>query len=68
MWFRSGVAVAVAVAKASGYSSNLTPSLGTSICRGCSPRKGKKKKKKKQNSIKLMWEFPTLKPLLDKGR
>ena len=36
----SGVAVAVAVAVAGSCSSNLTPSLGTSICHGCSPKKG----------------------------
>ena len=29
--------IAVAVAKASSYISDLTPSLGTSICRGCGP-------------------------------
>ena len=37
MWLGSGIAVAVV--KASGYSSDLTPSLGTSICQGCSPKK-----------------------------
>ena len=42
----SGVTVAVAVAQDSGYSSNSTPSLGTSICDGYSPEKTKKKKKK----------------------
>ena len=42
-WFRSGIAVAVA--QASGYSSDLTPSLGTSVCRGCSPKEQEKKKK-----------------------
>ena len=36
-----GSCVAVAVVQASGYSSNLTPSLGTSICCGCSPKKTK---------------------------
>ena len=43
---RSHVAVAavVAVAAASGYNSNSTPGLGTSICCGCSPKKTKKKK------------------------
>ena len=30
--------VAVAVARAGSCSSNLTPSVGTSICRGCSPK------------------------------
>ena len=37
---RSGVAVAVAVA--GSCSSNVTPSLGTSICCGCSAKKEKK--------------------------
>ena len=41
---RSGVAVAVA--KASSYTSDLAPSWGTSICCGCDPKKTKKKKKK----------------------
>ena len=35
---RSGVAAAVAVAQAGGYSSDSTPSLGTSLCRRCSPK------------------------------
>ena len=39
--------VAVAVAKASGYSSDSIPSLGTSICCKCGP---KKKKEKKENT------------------
>ena len=43
---RSGMAVAVAVAVAGSCSSNWTPSLGTSICHGCGPKKKKKKKKK----------------------
>ena len=34
MWLRSGMAVAVA----SGYSSDPTPGLGISICRGCGPK------------------------------
>ena len=36
----------MAVAVAGGYSFNWTPSLGTSICHGDSPKKTKKKKKK----------------------
>jgi len=40
-WLGSGVAMAVV--KASGYSSDWTPSLETSICHGCSPKKKKKK-------------------------
>ena len=47
---RLGSGIAVAVAEASSYNSNLTPSLGTSICHGSSPRKGKKDKKKKKKS------------------
>jgi len=30
----------------SSYSSGSTPSLGTSLCHGCGPKKKKKKKKK----------------------
>ena len=37
MWLRSGIALA------SGYSSDLTPSLGTSICCGYGPKKKDKK-------------------------
>ena len=46
-WFRFHVAVAVvvAVAVAGSYSSDLTSSLGTSICLRC----GSKKQKTKQN-------------------
>ena len=36
-----GSDVAVAVVQASGYISDLTPSMGTSICCGCSPKKRK---------------------------
>ena len=50
LWCRSqtqlGSCVAVALVQASSCSSNLTPGLGTSICRGCSPKKKKKKRKK----------------------
>ena len=38
----------MAVVQASGYSSDSTPSLGTSICHGCSPRKDKNKKIEKR--------------------
>ena len=48
LWHRSqmwlGSCVVVAVVQASSYSSDSTPSLGTSICLGCSPKKKKKKK------------------------
>ena len=46
LWCRSQMQVksgiAVAVMQASGYSSDYTPSLGTSICLGGGPRKDKK--------------------------
>ena len=52
LWWRSqmrlGFCVAVALAWASGYSSDLTPSLGTCICGECGPRKDKKKKRKRK--------------------
>ena len=50
MQFGSGVAVALV--QASGYGSDYTPSLGTSICCRSSPRKGKKTKKKKEKRKK----------------
>ena len=37
MWLASGIAVTVAVAGSCSFDS--TPSLGTSICAGCSPKK-----------------------------
>ena len=46
MWLGPGVAVAVAVA--GSYSSNLIPSLVTSICHKCGLKKTKDKKKKKK--------------------
>ena len=52
LWCRSQMRlrsrVAVAFAEAGGYSSDLTPSLGTSICWGSSRRNGKKTKKEKK--------------------
>ena len=39
MWLRYGIVVAVVWA--SIYNSDSTPSLGTSICCGCSPKKTK---------------------------
>ena len=46
MWFRSSVAVTVALA--SSYSSDLIPNLGTSICHRCGHKKRKKRKEKKE--------------------
>ena len=43
LWCRSknrlGSCVAVTLAQAGGYSSDLTPDLGTSTCQGCTPPK-----------------------------
>ena len=41
----------VAVVQASSCSSDLTPSLGTSICHRCSPKKTKKEKRKNPLTI-----------------
>ena len=52
LWCRSQMRlrsdVAVAVVQASSYSSDSTPSLGTSICCRCGPKKTKRPKKKKK--------------------
>ena len=52
LWCRSqtqlGSCIAVAVVQAGGYSSDLTPSLGTSICLGFGPREDKKKGEEKE--------------------
>ena len=45
---RLGSHVAVPVVLAGSCSSNLTPSLGTSMCHGCGPKKEKKKVYKQQ--------------------
>ena len=54
--------LAVAVVQASSCSSNLTPSLGTSICCRCSPKKARKKKRENRYfqpfeflCVALMW-------------
>ena len=58
LWGRSqtwlGSGVAVAVAQAGGYSSYSTPSLGTSICHRCSPKKQKKKEEEEQCSFPVL--------------
>ena len=52
LWCRSQMKlrsrVAVAAAWAGGYSSDSTPSLGTSMCHRCGPKKTKRQKKKKK--------------------
>ena len=40
--------VAVVVAEAGGYGSNWAPSLGTSVCHWCDPKKTKNKKEKEE--------------------
>ena len=47
MWLGSCIAVAVA----GSCSSNLTPSLGTSICHGSGPRNGKRAKRLKKKKL-----------------
>ena len=42
--------VAVAVVQAGGYSSNWTPSLGTSICCGCDPKKESEREREKERN------------------
>ena len=53
---RLGSGIAMALAQASNCSSDSIPSLGTSICLGCSPRKDKKRQKRKN------WEISPRKP------
>ena len=48
----------MAVAVAGSYSSDLTPSLGISICGRCSPKKKKKKKKKKERESEREKKWP----------
>ena len=60
LWCRSqvqlGSGVAVTVTKAGGYSSDSTPSLGTFICRGCSPKKTKRQQQKNTIQCKVPTE------------
>ena len=44
MWLGSGSTVAVA----SGYSSDLTPSLEVSVCYRCVPKRQRKKERKRE--------------------
>ena len=47
LWYRlqTWLGSRVTLVQAGSYSSNSTPSLGTSICHGCSPKKTQKEKK-----------------------
>ena len=60
-WLGSHVAVAVVQAS---YSSDSTPSLGTSICRRCGPRKKKDKKQTNKN----YHHFATLSEMRDSDK
>ena len=64
LWCRSqmrlGFHIAVAVVQAGSYSYSSTPSLGTSICRWCGPKKWTKNQKKKKSLT------PELKKLINK--
>ena len=51
MWLASGIDVATV--QAGGCSSDSTPSLGTSICHGYSPKRQKDQKKKKNEELQL---------------
>ena len=55
MWLGSGVAVAVV--KAGSYSSDSTPSLGTSICCECGPKKTKNKNRREKEREKTVIFF-----------
>ena len=64
LWSKTwlGSRVAVAVAYVSGYSSDLTPSLGTSICHKCGPPKKPEQTKKylktnnENTTIQNLWD------------
>ena len=60
IWLRT--LVAVAVVWASSSNSNLTSRLGTSICRGCGPKKTKKKRNSMSHTAVLLkmqfWDRP----------
>ena len=55
LWCRSQTWLGSGLAVAGGYSSDQTPSLGTSPCRRCGPRKDRKTKKKKMYAVILDW-------------
>ena len=59
---RLGCCVAVAVTVADGYgsSSDWIPSLGTSICCRCGPKKTKKTKKKASLDVRCQFSLVTV--------
>ena len=50
-----------------GYSSDSTPSLGTSICLGVAPEKAKKTKKQKKEKVKERSGKPGIEDFLEQG-
>ena len=52
-----GLGSGVSVAVAGSCSSDSTPSLGSFICHGCSPKKTKKKRKEKKKKEKKIRKF-----------
>ena len=58
LWYRSqtwlGPHVAVAVASAGSDSSDLTPSLGTSMCPRCGPKKQSPPKKRERGFVSVI--------------
>ena len=68
MRLRSCVDVAVAVAVAGSYSSDVTPSLGASICCGCGTKKKKDKKKKKEKKWLRSWRLSNRTWLCNDGK
>ena len=65
MKLKSGIAIAVA--QAGNCSSDSTPSLGTSICHKCSPKKKKIKIKIKVSRAKNPPPPPTTKEKTEEG-
>ena len=57
LWCRSQMQLWSLVAVAGSYSSDSTPSLGTSICLGCSPLKKRKKIKLREWNCQSNWWF-----------
>ena len=57
VWYRSQTRLRSGIARtavlAGGYSSYLTPSLGTSICRKCGSKETRKEKKKLMVAVEL---------------
>ena len=61
MTLRSHVAVAAVQARGYNSSSTSTPSLGTSMCRGCSPKKKDKKQRRGHPFVERnTWESTNL--------